>query len=138
MLVEIDDKWAAEPKAYIKWECQDACPDRRLHNQQATPLGQQKREGQADQTEHKMLKGAGGAKENYQTKTKPVPNLRAEAKCFGKFPPNKRVALGCLDFSKQPCIEHLVRYQPYKITCIKQLCKTQIANWFSVTRKLTS
>ncbi|NUH65111.1 IS256 family transposase [Sulfitobacter sp. S0837] len=24
VLVEIDDKWAAEPKAYIKWECQDA------------------------------------------------------------------------------------------------------------------
>lgn len=24
VLVEIDDKWAAEPKAYVKWECQDA------------------------------------------------------------------------------------------------------------------
>jgi len=24
VLVEIDDKWAAETKAYIKWECQDA------------------------------------------------------------------------------------------------------------------
>ena len=24
VLVEIDDKWAADTKAYIKWECQDA------------------------------------------------------------------------------------------------------------------
>ncbi|WP_299655583.1 transposase [uncultured Jannaschia sp.] len=24
VLVEIDDKWAADSKAYIKWECQDA------------------------------------------------------------------------------------------------------------------
>ena len=24
VLVEIDDKWNADPKAYIKWECQDA------------------------------------------------------------------------------------------------------------------
>lgn len=24
VLVEIDEKWAAETKAYIKWECQDA------------------------------------------------------------------------------------------------------------------
>lgn len=24
VLVEIDDKWGAETKAYIKWECQDA------------------------------------------------------------------------------------------------------------------
>ena len=24
VLVEIDDKWAADMKAYIKWECQDA------------------------------------------------------------------------------------------------------------------
>ncbi|WP_111735827.1 transposase [Roseovarius amoyensis] len=24
VLVEIDDKWAAETKPYIKWECQDA------------------------------------------------------------------------------------------------------------------
>ncbi len=23
VLVEIDDKWAADTKAYIKWECQD-------------------------------------------------------------------------------------------------------------------
>jgi len=25
VLVEIDDKWAADSNAYIKWECQDAC-----------------------------------------------------------------------------------------------------------------
>jgi hypothetical protein len=24
VLVEIDDRWAADAKAYIKWECQDA------------------------------------------------------------------------------------------------------------------
>jgi hypothetical protein len=24
VLVEIDDKWAADTKAHIKWECQDA------------------------------------------------------------------------------------------------------------------
>jgi transposase-like protein len=24
VLVEIDDQWAADAKAYIKWECQDA------------------------------------------------------------------------------------------------------------------
>ena len=24
VLVEVDDKWAADAKAYIKWECQDA------------------------------------------------------------------------------------------------------------------
>ncbi len=24
VLVEIDDKWAADNKGYIKWECQDA------------------------------------------------------------------------------------------------------------------
>ena len=24
VLVEIDEKWASETKAYIKWECQDA------------------------------------------------------------------------------------------------------------------
>ena len=24
VLVEIDDKWAADTKAYLKWECQDA------------------------------------------------------------------------------------------------------------------
>ena len=24
VLVEIDDQWAADTKAYIKWECQDA------------------------------------------------------------------------------------------------------------------
>ena len=24
VLVEIDDRWAADTKAYIKWECQDA------------------------------------------------------------------------------------------------------------------
>lgn len=24
VLVEIDDKWAADTNAYIKWECQDA------------------------------------------------------------------------------------------------------------------
>jgi len=24
VLVEIDEKWAADTKAYIKWECQDA------------------------------------------------------------------------------------------------------------------
>ena len=24
VLVEIDEKWASDTKAYIKWECQDA------------------------------------------------------------------------------------------------------------------
>jgi putative transposase len=24
ILVEIDEKWASDPKAYIKWDCQDA------------------------------------------------------------------------------------------------------------------